>query len=86
MTQFGGKQLVLGGSGLATAARNKGVDSRSAEGVSFMRDLLEKGKFAIGNEGQAEELTLPREIEREVVSGLSLAGPVDRSMLIRKVQ
>ena len=68
MTQYGGKQLVIGGSGLAIAARAQGVNPESNEGVSFMRNLLEQGRFAIGGEGQAEEILYPKEIEREVVS------------------
>jgi len=68
MTQYGGKQLVIGGSGLAAAARAQAVDPESKEGVVFMRNLLEQGKFAIGGEGEAEEIPYPKEIEREVVS------------------
>jgi hypothetical protein len=68
MTQFGGKQLVQGGSGIATAVGDAGLDAKSSEGVDLVRSLLDKGGFAIGNEGQAEEIFVSKEMEREVVS------------------
>ena len=68
LTQFGGKQLVQGGSGIATAVREKGLDIKSPEAVTLVRDLLEKGRFAIGNEGLAEVISNSKEMEREAVS------------------
>ncbi|KAG7562165.1 hypothetical protein FFLO_02350 [Filobasidium floriforme] len=73
MTQFGGKQLVQGGSGIATAVRDAGLDAKSLEGVELVRSLLDKGGFAIGNEGQAEEIFVSKEMEREVYA--SMFGP-----------
>jgi hypothetical protein len=81
MTQFGGKQLVQGGSGIATAVRDAGLDAESSEGVDLARSLLDKGGFAIGNEGQAEEIFVSKEMEREVVSRNFERPPITISLI-----
>jgi hypothetical protein len=81
MTQFGGKQLVQGGSGIATAVRDAGLDAKSSEGVDLVRSLLDKGGFAIGNEGQAEEIFVSKEMEREVVSRNFERPPITISLI-----
>jgi len=68
LTQFGGKQLVQGGSGIATAVREQGLDVESPEAATLVRYLLEKGRFAIGDEGLAEVISNSKEMEREAVS------------------
>lgn len=68
LTPFGGKQIVSGGSGITSAARLKGLSIQTQQGSDFVRDLLEQGDFAIGEEGKAVDVShIPKEIEREVV-------------------
>lgn len=68
LTPFGGKQIIQGGSGIATAVREKGLDVQSPEAIKLVKQLLHGGNFAVGDEGLAQEVSQPKEMEREVVS------------------